>query len=148
MAELVDAQDSGSCKRKLVGVQVPPFALYLLKFGIFSLFFITSCASQQDRYLEQSVHNLKVAIEILQKNAGNTDKAVQALDKYIHAHEKQLIQLRAKGMDLFRAMSPQQRKEFQKKAMDKTMVLKNRIDNLLKTFDHPEKIAVRLHRLL
>ena len=149
MAELVDAQDSGSCKRKLVGVQVPPFALILSVLGMVLISVtIFSCKSQQDKLLDQSIKNLQVAVDILSKNAGHTDAAVRALDKYIKAHEKELIRSHVKGMDIYKAMSTDQRKAFSAKAMKKSQPLKNRIDNLLKTFPHPEKIAVKLHQLL
>ncbi len=147
VAELVDAQDSGSCKRKLVGVQVPPFALpsFLV---ITSFLLMLGCRSRADRMLDRTIENLQVAANILQKNAGNTDAAVHALDKYIKAHEKQLIRLHANGMDMFRAMSPEQRKEFSKKALKRSMPIKTRIDNLLKTYPNPQKIVIRLHRLM
>jgi len=109
---------------------------------------IFSCKSQQDKLLDQSIKNLQVAVDILSKNAGHTDAAVRALDKYIKAHEKELIRSHVKGMDIYKAMSTDQRKAFSAKAMKKSQPLKNRIDNLLKTFPHPEKIAVKLHQLL
>ena len=148
MAELVDAQDSGSCKRKLVGVQVPPFAPYFIWAIFLVLIFTIGCKSKQDRLLDQTIENLQVAVDILQKNAGHTDAAVSALDRYIKAHEKELIQTHVRGMDIYKTMSPKQRKAFSAKALKRSKPLKNRIDNLLKTFPHKEKIVIRLNRLL
>ena len=147
MAELVDAQDSGSCKRKLVGVQVPPFALMTLMIPLIFLG-IGGCKSPQGRYLDRTVVHLQAAVRILRENAGNTDAAVKALDQYIKTHEKELIQIRTRGRDIFRTMSQTQQEAFKKDALKRTLPLKNQIDNLLKTYKHPERIAVKLHRLL
>ena|GEM_PF-3366808 len=46
VAELVDAQDSGSCGRKPVGVRVPPFALFLLRYPQDEKGFISVTTSQ------------------------------------------------------------------------------------------------------
>ncbi len=145
VAELVDAQDSGSCERKLVGVQVPPFALILI---ILSFIFTTGCQNKLERLQEKSLKHLEAAAEILQKNAGNTKAAVAALKQYIQEHKDDIDNARIKGRALLMQLPKDKRIAFIKKATQRSQRVREKINNLLKTFDHPEQIIILLHRLM
>ncbi|HOU54004.1 MAG TPA: hypothetical protein PLQ97_08755 [Myxococcota bacterium] len=125
-----------------MGVQVPPFALLL-----FSLLWY-GCQFEVEKLQGESLYHLGQAIEILQQNAGNTDAAVAALDRYLVDHRERMLEVKALGVRVLQRMSPAEREAFQTRALEQTRPLREKAETLARTFSDPPKVLRLLQEFL
>ncbi len=125
-----------------MGVQVPPFALLLLPL------LLLGCQSEVEKLQGESIFHLGQAIEILQQNAGNTDAAVAALDRYLVDHRDRMLEVKALGVRVMQRMSPADREAFQRRSLEQIRPLREKAETLARTFSDPPKVLRLLQEFL
>ena len=144
---LVDALDSGSSRRKPVGVQVPPFALHCLPWCLL-LSLVLACQSEAERLQAETVYHLESALRILEETRGNTDAAVSNLEKYLSENRLRMAETKTRGHLLMSRMAKEERDAFSRRAMERTRPLMERIETLARTYPDPPRIMAKLREFM
>ena len=115
VAELVDAQDSGSCGRKPVGVRLPPFAptLYAMimtrSILLVSLLALFGCRtdSESEAYdaFKGALERQETAIQILEVPNHDIQQALKGLKSLRSEHGDDIIYLRENKNRLMKELS-------------------------------------------
>jgi hypothetical protein len=112
-----------------------------IRLWICVLFILTAgCKSELDALREQSENHLKNAISVLEKNAGNFNNAEKELSEYIAKNRQNIIEIKTSGQYLLKNLAPEKREEFISKSMEESKILKERIENLVRTYPDGEKL--------
>ncbi len=106
------------------------------------------CQSEAERLQAQSLYYLSQVEKILEANVGRTDQALAALDRFFEENGEQVRETNARGRELLKAMSPEEREEFVRRSMERARPIRERIDTLIRTFPNPPQIANRLRDLM
>ena len=145
MAELADAQDSGSCGLWPVGVQVPPFALLSVSLLGFALF---SCQTDAERVRGEHIYLLEQVITILEECQGDTKRALERLDKFYDENRDRILKNEERGKRVMEKMSSEEKAKFSRESLEMTKPLVERINNLVQGFSDPPKVYTRLRQIL
>lgn len=138
-------QDSGSGGLTPVGVPVPSFALLG---GVATAVLLAGCQSEADQLQARSLYYLTQVQKILETHAGRTDQALAEIDRFLQENGDSIRETNARGRDLLRAMSPEDREEFTRRSLDKARPVRERIETLVRTFPNPPAIVNRLRDLM
>lgn len=109
---------------------------------------ISSCQTEVERLQSESLFHLKNIVGILERTAGNTEMAIQELDKYWQNNKERIMEVRVKGAKILQQMSAEEREEFGKKSMEKARPLRERIETLSRTFPNPPLILSKIQQFL
>lgn len=119
----------------------------LLRLSLLCLFF-SACQSEVERLHGESLYHLKNVIEILEKCAGDTDRASIELGKYYDEHYERIMDIKFRGRKELMKLSEHDRITFQTMAEKKSRVYKERIENLARTYPEPAKILKMVRKFL
>ncbi len=109
---------------------------------------LAGCQSEAERLQARSLYYLAQVEKILETHAGRTDQALAELDRYFEEHGGEIRETNARGRELLKAMSPQEREEFVRRSLETAKPLKERIETLARTFPNPPEIVNRLKGLM
>jgi len=107
-----------------------------------------ACQSEVEKLQGESLYHLSQAVEILQQNAGNTEAAVAALDRYLVEHRERMLEVKALGVRVMQRMSPEEREAFQRRSLEQTRPLREKVETLARTFSDPPKVLRLLQDFL
>jgi hypothetical protein len=108
----------------------------------------TACQSEAERLQGETLYHLDQAVGILEHNAGNTDAAVAALDRYLVDNRDRIMEAKAKGILVMKRMSASEQESFRQRAMDRSRPLRERIDTLARTFSDPPRVLKKVQEFL
>lgn len=104
------------------------------------------CASPADEAQSESLRHLEAATRILAEHAGNPEAAGKALDAYLEQHRDAILQAKARGITALDAMSEKQREAFRKRSLERSQVVRERLNTLVRAFPEPAGIMQRLRQ--
>ncbi|MBM4387806.1 MAG: hypothetical protein FJ088_08715 [Deltaproteobacteria bacterium] len=107
-----------------------------------------TCQSEVERLHGESLYHLKNVIEILEKSAGDTDRAFTELGKYYDDHYERIIDVKFNGSRELMKLSEHDRMTFQTMAEKKSRLYRERIENLARTYPEPAKILNMVRKFL
>lgn len=107
-----------------------------------------ACQSEAERLQGETLYHLENAIKILEDTPANTDAAIAALDKYLAENRERLALIRASAESLLKAMDPAEREAFARKALERARPLRQRIENLARTYPDPPRIMQKIQQFL
>lgn len=145
MAELADAQDSGSCGLWPVGVQVPPFALILIFQCVITF---CSCHTEAERVRGEHIYLLDQVASILEECEGDTQKALERLEKFHDENRERILRNQERGKRVMEKMSSEERMRFSRESLEMTKPLVERINNLVQGFSDPPRVYLKLRQIL
>lgn len=119
-----------------------------LSAAVLALAAASGCQSDAERFQGETLYHLDQAVQILERNAGNTDAAVAALDRYLVDHRDRILESKAKGVVLMKRMSADEQASFRQKALDRSRPLRERIDTLARTFSDPPRVLKKIQEFL
>jgi len=107
-----------------------------------------ACQSEAERLQGESIYHLDQAVKILERTAGNLQAAMTELDKYLVEHRDRMLEAKARGRSLLRAMSAEDQDVFKSRALEKTRTLRERLDTLARTFSDPPRVLMKIQEFL
>ena len=117
-------------------------------FVVAALLLAVACQSEAERLQAETVYHMEMAVQILERAAGNTEAAIDGLDKYLKEHEQRLLELRSMGASVLSRMSDDERARFRQRSMDRARAVRERIDTLARTFPDPPRILVKVSQFM
>ena len=143
VAELVDAQDSGSCGLTPVGVRVPPFAPFI--FGLSLLVLAgTGCKSAEQKVLEETLALHEQAYMVLKNNQEAPDKAVAALRKLEEDSREHRGLLRKRGTEALANLNEKERAAFYEEGKKRAEEFEAKFGVMLRKFDAGPRSNIEL----
>ncbi|NOZ02583.1 MAG: hypothetical protein GXP54_11935 [Deltaproteobacteria bacterium] len=103
--------------------------------------------SEAERLQAESLFHLEKVLYILEHAHGKMDVAMSELDKFIKKNHERLEANRRDGRRVMSQMTPDERKSFSKRAMERVKSVKERIDTVVRTFPDPPRIFRKLREI-
>ena len=107
-----------------------------------------ACQSEAERLQAETVYHMEMAVQILERAAGNTEAAIDGLDKYLKTHEQRLLELRAMGSSVISRMSDEERAHFRSRSLDRARAVRERIETLARTFPDPPRVLAKVSQFM
>jgi len=111
-------------------------------------FVLAGCQSEAERLQAQSLYHLTQVEKVLERHAGRTDEALAELDRYLKENGDEIRETNARGREILKSMSPEDRQDFVRRSLENARPVRERIETLTRTFPNSPQIVNRLRELM
>jgi hypothetical protein len=111
-------------------------------------FALFSCQTDAERVRGEHIYLLEQVVSILEDCQGDTQKALERLDKFYDENKDRILKNEERGKKVLDKMSNEDRARFTRESLEMTKPLVERITNLVQGFSDPPKVYLRLRQVL
>jgi len=117
-------------------------------FALAVLVMADGCRSEAERRQSETVFFLKEVLYILEHSGGDTDVAIAELDKFVEKNGERLQEIHRKKLRILQEMTPEEREQFTKNAIEQSRSVTKQIGTVYRTFPDPSRIFRKLRKVL